>query len=1277
MRIGPEPDPRTASDQAEFRALLRELMVWAGCGSLHRLEAVARRQNVSMPVSTADRALSTDRLPTADFVRRFVVACRGDVGQWVEARERLADRKYARNQPPVALPTVTEMAEFCPYPGLAAFTSEQSQWFFGRERATAEVIRHLTERLDGTGPLMVVAPSGAGKSSLLRAGVVPALRRAVLPGSNRWPCAVFTPTTDPVGELTTQLGALPPADRVVLVVDQFEETFTLCAQEQPRQEFIRELCALAASRALVLIGLRADFYGRCAAYPELVESSRHGQVLLGAMRAAELRDAIIKPAAAVGLEILPGLVEIMLADLGASEDPTGSGYEPGALPLLSHTLFVTWQHRERHTLTPDGYRLAGGVHGAIAATAERAYRQLDPNGQRIARRHLLRLIQVGERTDDTRRRLDRNRLINESPDPALAEVVMETLSRARLVTLDADSAEITHEALLHAWPRLREWLTNDRAGLLVHQRLSEAAEAWEREGQHSSALYQGPRLAAAREWAETTDRDLSPLERDFLDAAIGREQAEQLAARRRTGQLRQLVAGLTVLFLLAAAATVVAVRAQDTANRQRDEAISRKVAGEIAALRVADPALANQLSLAAYRLAPTAEARGALLSSFAMPYSIRLTGHTHYLHSVVFSPDGHTMASASADHTARLWDTTNPHRPAELAVLTGHADYLTSTAFSPDGRKLATASGDHTIRLWNITNPRDPSEIVVITGTDVLHDVAFSPDGQTLAIASGDDTLRLLDITDPHTPVALATLPGHRNGVASVTFSPDGHTLATGGGDHAVRLWNVTNRRNPSESAVLVGHADLVNAVTFSPDGRLLASASYDHTARLWDPARATPLSVLGEHTDLVYSAAFSLDGRTLATASADNTARLWDLTDPGKPTTVSILVSHAGGSLDTNAIATVAYSPDGRTLATGSYDHTVRLWDLPESASTGRVGSIRPLLPSPDGRGLHAVTAGASVHFWNITDRSRLTDRVTTAPIGNIPDATAAFSADARLLATTTDNSIRLWEFADPRHLIPVATLTPAQTADDVNVPAFSPDGHLLIVVGVRKRLARLWDITDPGKPVLLADFPLTSHTNSLNSVRFSPDSRYLVTAGFDHSVRFWKLDDPRHPTEFAAVGGHTNAVTMVAFSPDQHTMATASFDNTVRLWDVTDPLRPTEIATLTGHTGFVEAVEFSPDGHLLATGSDDRTARLWDITDPRHPTEWATLTGQNDMVSSVAFGPGGGLITASADGTVRFSDLDTVRVGARVCALAHPSLSRSDWDKYFLGLEYQPPCA
>lgn len=527
-------------------------------------------------------------------------------------------------RPPVRASTVAttgtlgadrEFTDVCPYPGLVAFEPEQADWFFGRERITADLIDRLTGRLSETGPLVVAAPSGTGKSSLLRAGLVPAFARGALaaPGSRHWPRIGLTPGPHPLTALAAQVASLTGADpaaladrlvrepglctrvfadvlraradgretagaRVVVIVDQLEEVFTLCADAAERSAFI-ELLGTAASgtsgaepNGLVVLGLRADFYGKCAAFPQLRDAVQRDQVLLGPMSTAELTEAIERPAHVIGMELEPGLVQLLLRDIGAADRdgaaPESGDYEPGRLPLIAHALQETWKHRAGRTLTVAGYQSTGGIRHAIANTTERTYAGLPEADQQAASALFLRLVKIGDGTEDTRRSISEAELLQHSRASAEAEQVVAAFTSERLLTRNKDTIQISHDALLQAWPRLRQWISGDRAGNLLSQELEDAANAWERSGRDDSALFRGSRLDAASNWAgQRFDRHhVSQAARAFL-----RESRRQQARASRIR--RAAVAGLAVIALVAAGTALFAFQQRSSAEASSGVAI--------------------------------------------------------------------------------------------------------------------------------------------------------------------------------------------------------------------------------------------------------------------------------------------------------------------------------------------------------------------------------------------------------------------------------------------------------------------------------------------------------------------------------------------------------------------------------------------------------------------------------------------------------------------------------------------------------------------------------
>ncbi|GAA3431744.1 helix-turn-helix domain-containing protein [Kutzneria kofuensis] len=1200
----------------------------------------------------------------------------------------------------------------CPYLGLAAFGPDDARWFFGRARSTAALISRVTECVDRDQPLIVFGASGVGKSSLLSAGLIPALAAGALPaaGSAGWPVLAMTPTAHPTAALAEHAAPLlgipaeklrdeiragrwgstlrmtlgPGEGRLVLIVDQFEEVFTLCETDSEHRAFIAALCDASRpgdggqrAAALVVVGVRADFYSHCLTHAELLGAVQDNQFAVTAMNRDELVEAISAPARAAKLDLEPGLVEILLRDLGIEHgaDQEHATYESRVLPLLSHALLATWQQREGNRLTVAGYQLTGGIHGAVATTAERVYTSLDATARREARHLLLRLVRVGEDSEHSGRRVERDRLLSQSSNQVASAVAMEALVAARLLTLDRDSVEITHEALLRAWPRLRGWIDNDRAWLLSRQRLIDAAEAWDREGRHPATLYRGPRLAAVRESVQEagSGAGVTPLARQFLDASIQLEQDEQRAARHHTHRLRRLVAGLTVLFILATAATMYAIRAREDAVEQRNLAISGKVASEATGLRAANPALGGQLSLAAYRLMPTAETRSSLLSSWAAPRATVVTSGADLTDALALSPDGRTLTTTTRSGFS-LWDISDSWQPSPLAatrdVTRRTDDIVGSAAFSPAGNLLATGSTDGTVRLWDVADRHEPRDLSTIPShTDAVGSIAFAPTGAVLATVDRDREVQLWDLSDPQQPRALGRTSGH-TGARAVAFSPRGDTVATVGHDRTVRLWDVADRSAPRLVGSLAGDGQL--GVEFSSDGRLLVTAGQDRTVRLWDvtdPRQAGLAATVPGPDGTVGAVALSADGHMLATAGDDRMIRLWDVTDPHQPGSVAVLTGH------TDAVTSLVFSRDGRTLASASADNTARLWEVTGPALADHAGAVYAVAFSPDGRVLATTGDDRSLRLRDVSDPRRPT-LLSATPTGHSHTVRSlAYSPNGRLLATASwDRTVRLWDVGDPRR--PSLSATVSGHEGKIRWVAFSPDGQILATAS-DDHTVRLWDVRNARAPALLST--VTGHTETVRVVAFSPDGHLLATASWDRTARLWDVRNPRKPTLVGTVGGLDQPVRSIVFSPNGDMVATATWDGVIRLWDVTDPRQPRSLPSLTGHSGMVFGTAFSPDGDTLVSTGVDGTVRLWDVADPEHPSATAVLSPEHlTAVFAVAFSPDGHTIaTVAHDHTTRLWETDADLVAEHICDVTRNPVSISEWDRYFGDTPYNPPCA
>jgi WD40 repeat protein/class 3 adenylate cyclase len=1141
-----------------------------------------------------------------------------------------------------------------PFKGLQYFGETDADLFFGRSEVTDRLVDTISQQRF----LAVVGASGSGKSSVVRAGLVPALKQRQ-PGN--WETFVLTPTVQPLWSLALQLTRASEPEtasttllddlrrephslhlylrqrsteegkgQILLVVDQLEELFTLCRDADERQAFIDNLLYAAQApdgRVHVLVALRADFYDHLAEYTELREAVAKNQEYLGAMSAAELRQAIEEPAKLGGWEFTPGLVELMLHEVGAEGERQP---EPGALPLLSHALLETWNHRRGNLMSLRAYAESGGVNRAIALTAERLYSQeLNPNQQEIARNIFLRLTELGDGTQDTRRRATLQELYPPAPygDPQDVKEVLVKLADARLIITGESTAEVAHEALIREWPTLREWLAQDREGLLVQRRLTEAAQEWQLLERDAGVLYRGARLAQALEWAQAHPQQLNAQEQVFLEAsqeATLREQAEREAQRQRELDAARKVAeaerqradaerqraeeqgrsaqrlkrrawqlaGVLVLALILAGAAILFGRQANANFQLADRSLSTAQSAEQQALSqqaTAESERTRAEGEASQRATAQVEAENQRSEAEAQRFEARKQASIGLAAQALRELDtgrqdiGVLLALEALEKYPYTWQAEQALGQtvlkSRLRLVLQHENTAFSVKWSPDGKRLLTASADKSARVWDATTGE---QLFQFDHQDQVNFALWSPDGSQ--ILTSQDTPPIITVWDSHSGERLFDIEGHTALVNTARWSPDQDRIATASDDNTARIWDA---HTGAEMGVLSGHQAWVQTLNWSPSGDRILTTSGDQTTIIWDAQTGKPVHILSGHTMYLSDVGqWSSSGDRILTSAADGTAKVWDA-DTGQEQ-LSIMVEP-----DFHVLS--RWSPSGERILAGPWAGPgPKVYD----AVTGEAQialyrenpsvNLRVIAWSPTGDRILTALADGSASVWNASSGEELfTFRGHGAEITGYWEGCAAWSPDGQWVATcSTNGTAMVWD------LSPVPTLLGHQS----RAWAFwsSAGDRVLSVSG--DQTAGVWD---PSTATQLQVFGTGMPKGTIPYSSWSPSGDRFIMEGPGGKATIWDVTTGAELLTIS-VPGH-DGKTIPAWSPDGSLIAIGhAYDGTIRLWDADSGV---EQKTLYDYSSdgwwdwlgqaYINVLEWSPSGTRLLTNA-------WRTNDP-----------------------------------------------------------------------------
>lgn len=1192
------------------------------------------------------------------------------------------------------LPSALELHEKNnPYRGLQSYREQDAALFFGRDAD----IEALKQKVKSGSVLVIRGASGSGKSSLVRAGLVPQL---VADRKQRWRVLTYKPPgTEPdsifrewAAELEPGCTALPqaldhfrsqcPDTRLCLVIDPLEELIPVGLSAAPFQRGLSEVLAAGGSNVCVVMTLRSDVEPR---FRELLAQFSATHFLIRRPNRSELRDIIELPASDRVLYFdPPDLVDSLLNDVANTSTP---------LPLLSLALSEIYraalQRPLDRTLARSDYQRLGGLGGVLSQRAEAIFdRYSDAAEQASFCSLLLRMVVPGELA---RRCVPESELVFADPDEQQRiDRIKDRLIAERLLVVDSDGQrqsfiQLAHDGLAIDWARLRKWISEDTAHSLQHS-VGAAQRGYEAGGQLWT--FDARRAQAAQALRR------SPHRFSRAEAAFIRKSQRLFVGLWGSGVclLLLLLAGLS-LWLLRELRTAAQLRQDKEVIRQSKEEIRQQLLstyierGRALLFESKEPSAAL---LWLHRAQVEGSADSALpdllhsaLHSVGSPKAV-LIGHSASVEHAAWSPGGSRIVTASRDKTARVWDADSGRL---LVKLEGHGESVFHAAWSPDGRRIVTGSEDKTARVWDADSGRllvklaghggfvvhaawspdgrrivtvgqdtarvwdaDSGRLVVVLkghAGDVGH-AAYSPDGRHIVTASSDKTAREWDAD---TGRLIAVLRGHKELVMQAAYSPNGRRIVTASWDNTARVWS---SETGQLAVVLKGHEGSVHHAEWSPNGYQIVTASDDRTARVWSADSGRVLATLAGHFGAVQLALWSPDGRRIVTKCGDNTARVWDA-DSGR------LVAKVDGH--STGLTHMAYNPDGRRMVTSSGDHTARVWQVENGSLlmtlAGDRGRVSQAAYGPDGRRMITISQNDKAEVWDA-----VSGHVLSTIEGAVSDA--AYSPDGQRIVTTNWSHVaRVWDAAGAR-----LHLTFADKEHGIGRPAYSPDGHRILTMG-KDSMPQVWD-ADSGR--LLTT--LAGPNGSILHAAWSPDGRRIVTAGEDKTARVWDADSGHlirsldrsagadEPARvFYSDSGDPNSerrannLSAPAWSPDGHRIVTAIENEPARVWDADSGRR---LALLQGHTDCIVHTAWSPDGRRVLTASDDGTARVWDATSGR---PLAKLEGHQNSVLHAAWSPDGRrMVTASKDTTVWVWDATSGRLLAKLDGHKSPII-RAAW--------------